>query len=121
VTEEGQILEDDDDDAGAEFPRHRSADLAERPLSPTTLIGSYFMSLEDGEIALHGMVVAEVQGGVYLFQLYGWEAENEIHQILFKLPDMIDEAADWRFFDTLEGLAVAEKGLAVMQKATERG
>jgi hypothetical protein len=105
---------DEDEDAGSDYPRDRAKDIAERPLSPMSLCGSYFLAVENDSIVRHGIVVGEPQSGLYLLQLYGWDAGGGTHQTLVPVTEMVD--GTWRFYDTIEDLETASKPYV---KATE--
>lgn len=78
--------------------RRRAESMAEVPLGPDSLVGSFYQLLEDDVIVEQGIVVAEPQAGVYLLEVQFVDALN--HQRVTSIEHMfaLDEQ-EWRFFD----------------------
>lgn len=96
-------LEEEDEDI--RHPRDRKADIAERPLSPRSLVGSWFIHLENGEAVEEGLIVAEPQPGAYLLDAEVRPDPDrpgivKRSQRLVEAVSMIDkDGSEWRFYD----------------------
>jgi hypothetical protein len=73
--------------------RDRLNDVASRPLSPTSLVGSFFHS--DAERGWQGCVVAEPVRGVYLLERFEWFVGSSGDQVLVRIEQM----DGWSFYD----------------------
>lgn len=89
--------------------RNRKDYVSKCELSPETLVGSWFHTVEDDVIVWQGIVVAEPQPGVYLLHVDTLEPGARNVQCLVGLEKMVDEGKEddegtsaWRFFDTEE-------------------
>lgn len=76
--------------------KDRLSAAAERPLGPSSLVGSFFHGGPDRR--WQGCVVAEVAPQVYLVELFEWIAGSSSGQRLVPLAEM----ADWTFYDSAE-------------------
>jgi hypothetical protein len=79
-------------------------------LDPGSLVGSFFLRLENGEIIWDGMVVAEPQAGQYLLSVRGLVgALRSPTQVVWALDRMVakDEGYEFRFYDTREAMLAA--------------
>jgi hypothetical protein len=106
-----------DDGSGQEpepFPRDRDRDVADRPLGPDSLVGSYFRcpdqldpnaeaSWLDHEVCAtqQGIVVAQPYAApnriVYLVEFYGRHGASG-HQQLVEIDRMLEQR--WAFYDS---------------------
>ena len=83
--------------------RIRMDDASNADLRPDSLVGSYFL-VDDQQ----GMVVAEPTPGVYLVELANWavgaSTTEKLVGIALQRLVGIEAMAEWRFFDTAEGM-----------------
>jgi hypothetical protein len=96
------------------YPRDRDKDVADRPLSPESLVGSYFRAPDphdpnaealwlDGQacMTIEGIVVAQPFASsthvVYLVEFYGRHGMSG-WQMLIDIDRMLEQR--WSFFDT---------------------
>jgi hypothetical protein len=83
--------------------RIRMDDASNADLRPDSLVGSYFL-VDDQQ----GMVVAEPTPGVYLVELANWvggaSTTEQLVGIAMQRLVGIEAMAEWRFFDTAEGM-----------------
>lgn len=90
--------------ADGEQPLGRRVQLdADFQLAPGSLVGSWFMARDRiGEITGQGMVVAEVQAGVYLLEFIDPVNATLAYQRLVAVPMMVDaeDGSKWAFYDT---------------------
>lgn len=91
--------------------RDRAGLAEEAELSPMSLVGSYFHRVENAEIVWEGLVVGEVQPGMYLCQITGGleGADKARVQVVVALTNMTasDVGYEWRFYDTVEARTLA--------------
>lgn len=71
----------------------RLSNVAESPLSPDSLVGSFFLT--SSSPGWQGCVVAEPAPGVYLVETFSWVAGESYEQKLMRLEEMLD----WHFYD----------------------
>jgi hypothetical protein len=83
-----------------QWSRKRREDVLACPLSPVSLVGSWFHKIEGGEITWQGVVIGEPQPGIYLLEVLDWKHGAPVEQRLYKLDHMVEE--QWRFFDSDE-------------------
>jgi hypothetical protein len=86
--------------------RDREKLAAEVELDPTSLSGSWFHRIENGEIVWDGIVVGEPQPGVYLLSVrrglsHGDETKAQVAMPLTAMTAK-DEGYEFRFYDTRE-------------------
>jgi hypothetical protein len=88
-------------------------------LVPVTLVGSWFLRLENGDVVWQGAVVAEPQAGVYLVHIDRQEPGVENVQRLVTLQQMAtdDDGYEWRFYDSEE---LARNAYAASITATKK-
>ena len=83
--------------------RIRMDDATSAHLRSDSLVGSYFL-IEDQQ----GVVVAEPSPGFFLVELADWIAGSSTAQQLVGIAEQrlvgIEVMAEWRFFDTAEGM-----------------
>lgn len=89
--------------------RNRRDDVITRPLSPDSLCGSWFHKLDEGEYVEQGLVVAEVQPGIYQLEIDDWFTGDPLYQRLQHVDGMTGRTDDveWRFYDTREKMRAA--------------
>lgn len=91
--------------------RDRSALAREVELDPMSLSGSYFHRVENGEIVWAGIVVGEVQAGMYLCQVeQGLEGADRVKvQVIIRIEQMLcgDPGYEFRFYDTEQDMTLA--------------
>jgi hypothetical protein len=94
---------DSQGDAPETEGRDRRGLAAEVELSPVSLVGSYFLRLDNAEVMWWGVVVGEVQPGHYLCHVESG-LEHGDAQVVMTLDRMLghEEGYEWRFFDTEE-------------------
>jgi hypothetical protein len=70
--------------------------------SPKTLVGSWFLRLENDDVIWKGVVVAEPAAATYLVQIAKLDEDAENVQRLIPLERMVndDDGYDWRFYDS---------------------
>jgi hypothetical protein len=70
--------------------------------SPKTLVGSWFLRLENDDVIWKGVVVAEPAHATYLVQIDKLDEGAENVQRLIPLERMVndDDGYDWRFYDS---------------------
>jgi hypothetical protein len=67
------------------------------------LEGRFFLTRDDeAKLEHHGEVVARVQEGVYLVQLFDWHTGAASSQLVIDIDRMMDE--QWELFDTRAAL-----------------
>lgn len=80
-------------------------------LSPDSLVGSYFHRVENGEIEWEGIVVGEMQPGMYLLHVTsGLEGAATHHaQVILGLEHLTakDDGYEFRFYDNEETMRLA--------------
>lgn len=78
-------------------------------LNPHSLVGSWFLRLEDGDVVWLGAVVGEPAQGVYLLSVDRLAPGANRVQRLVKLDQMSDDddGNGWRFYDDEESCRVA--------------
>lgn len=85
-----------------EWSRERRKDILECPLSPASLVGSWFHKLEDDQVVWQGLVLAEPQPGLYLVELLDWTQGQARYQRIVRVESMTSEEPEWRFYDSDE-------------------
>jgi hypothetical protein len=85
-----------------ESERSELPDDYEFSFSPKTLVGSWFLRLENDDVIWRGVVVAEPSHGTYLVQIDKLDVGAENVQRLIPLERMVndDDGYDWRFYDS---------------------
>jgi hypothetical protein len=78
---------------------YRTDTLADTPLTPHSLVGSFFHS--DHTRGWQGVVVAEPHPGTYLVETFSWLIPDSVSQKLVHLDDM----HDWSFYDDAKWLS----------------
>jgi hypothetical protein len=111
------VMPDDDS-------RNRKALAESVGLTPDSLSGSFFHRIENGLIYWEGLVVGEVQAGVYLCTITnGLEGitEETRASVLVDLVNMTakDVGYEWRFFDTEEQAMDARRQYDALRKLRE--
>lgn len=82
-----------------EHERERENDVITRPLAPESLVGSWFVKInEDDLLVEQGCVVAEPQAGCYLLELHNWIDGGATAQRLATIDEVVTDG-QWRFFD----------------------
>lgn len=100
-------------------------DLANRvDLAPDSLCGSWFHRVENGDLIWDGVVVGEVQAGIYLLGItYGLEGATEETkvQVLCDLVTMVvkDAGYEYRFYDTREQMHDARRQYEALRQLRE--
>ncbi len=79
----------------------RLSQAAEQPFGPASLVGSFFLGTANQ--AWQGCVVAEIQPGLYLVELFSWMMGESLDQKL--VP--IDSMASWTFYDSADWMVNA--------------
>lgn len=86
---------------------YRITSVADEPLSPTSLVGSFFLAgptEQNPDLpGWQGCVIAEPRPGLYLVELFSWFMGDSTNQQLVAIEDM----AGWEFFDTSEWMVNA--------------
>jgi hypothetical protein len=87
------------------FGRCRKAFIEDCDLDPNSLVGSWFLALENGSVVWKGVVVGQPAPTTYLVQVDTLEQGVIDAQRLVTLDQMsnADDGYDWRFYDTEEG------------------
>jgi hypothetical protein len=85
-----------------ESERSELPDDYEFSFTPRSMVGSWFLRLENDEIVWKGVVVAEPVQGTYLVQIACLDVGAENVQRLIPLERMVsdDDGYDWRFYDS---------------------
>jgi hypothetical protein len=103
-----------------EFPRDRDKDIAERPLDPLSLVGSYFRGRNDDGFDYEGLVVgqpfATTTTSYYLVEFFGKRGALGF-QMLKTIDEMIGNG--WTFFDTEAWLSASVEQVRVEPTASE--
>jgi hypothetical protein len=94
----------DYEQAVAHFGRDRKGLAEYLALTPTSLVGSYFHRVEEGEIVWAGIVVAELAQGsgppVYLLEVAQGMSEDQRAPV--QVPATAEQLETFRFFNTRE-------------------
>lgn len=112
--------DDDEREGEEEWGRERAKTVAEADLNPATLIGSWFLRFDNGEVHDTGIVVAQVATGqrpqevVYLVE-YEPRAGDVKQQRLVSLASMLtdDDGYEWIFYDDEELMRTAYTAIAL--------
>lgn len=77
-------------------------------LSPDSLVGSWFHRIDEGVMVQQGVVVGEVQAGVYLCEVGSMLPGEETFQRIVDLKQMARaDEVEWRFYDSHEAMCDA--------------
>lgn len=77
----------------------RRAGLEGMELNPTSLVGSWFHRVTDGEVDWQGVIVSEPAPGVFLVEVDRSIKGIDVLQTLVPIREMIEGEHEWRFYD----------------------
>ena len=110
----------DQEDEVTTEDRNRRGLATDTALDPMSLSGSYFHRVEAGEIVWTGIIVGEVQPGVYLCQVdQGLDGADRVKvQVLIPLEQMLsgDPGFEFRFYDTEQDATLAQAAYRISQE-----